>query len=264
MTIPVYYSAPGVGRFRFYWDNLADAAATVETSVSESAEYPLANIKNIWPTYEYRTDGITAGEMEFLKWDLGTAQYVSCLILWNHNFQSGATLRLQANTSDSWGAPALDVAITWTEDNLVHVLASAVSYRWWRIAVTDAANPDGYLAAGHRFLGTYFQPGDSNASRVPSLIDPSEIAFSRGGQMTAAQLAGYDQMSYKFDAVSAADQATMKTIYRTIGKFKPYYIIEDSNFLTTTVYYVHNITPWTFGHLTYGYKTFQLDVETMR
>jgi hypothetical protein len=262
MTIPVYYSAPGVGRFRFYWNNLADAATTVETSSSEATEHPLANIANIWPTFEFRTNGL--GAYDFLKWDLATAQYVSCFILWNHNIQAGATILLQGNATDSWGSPTFNELITWSEDNLVYIFAAAVSLRWWRLVVIDPTNPDGYISAGHRFLGTYFQPGESNASRVPSLIDPSEIAFSRGGQMTAAQLVGYDQMSYKFDAVSAADQATMKTIYRTIGKFKPYYIIEDSNFPTTTVYYVHNITPWTFGHLTYGYKTFQLDVETMR
>jgi hypothetical protein len=263
MTIPVYYSTPGVGRFRFYWNNLADAAATVETSSSAATEHPLANIKNIWPTYTFRTSSL--GAPDYIKWDLGAAQYVSCFILWNHNIRAGATIRLQGNATDSWGGtPAYDAAVTWNEDSLVHVLASAVSLRWWRFIVTDAGNPDGYIEAGYRFLGTYFQPGESNATRVPSLIDPSEIAFSRGGQLTAAQLDGYDQMSYAFDAVSAADQATMKTMYRTLGMNRPFFIIEDSNFPTTTVYYVRNISSWKFGHLTYGYKTFQLDVETMR
>ncbi|MDD5533486.1 MAG: hypothetical protein PHC52_11890 [Syntrophales bacterium] len=262
MTIPVYYSAPGVGRFRFYWNNLADATATVETSSSAAAEYPLANIKNIWPTYVFRTASL--GAPDYIKWDLHTAQFVSCFILWNHNISAGATIRLQGNATDSWGTPTYDEAVTWTEENLVHVLTSAVSLRWWRLIITDALNPDGYISAGCRFLGDVFQPGESNATRVPSLIDPSEIAFSRGGQLTAAQLDGYDQMSYAFDAVGAADQATMKTIYRALGTFKPYFIIEDSNYPTTTVYYVRNISAWKFGQLAYPYKTFQLDVETMR
>jgi len=262
MTIPVYYVAPGPGRFRFYWNNLADAAATVESSSSAATEYPLANIKNIWPTYCWRTASL--GAPDWIKWDLHVAQYVSCFILWNHNIRAGATIRLQANATDSWGSPAIDVAVTWSEDRLVYVFASAVSYRWWRIIITDAANPDGYVSSGYRFLGIYFQPGESNASRVPSLIDPSEIAFSRGGQLTAAPLDGYDQMSYEFDAVSAADQATMKTIYRLLGEFCPYFIIEDSNYPATTVYYVRNISEWQFGQLAGGYKTFRLDVETMR
>jgi hypothetical protein len=263
MTIPVYYSPPGVGRFRFYWNNLADAVATVETSSSAAAEYPLANIKNIWPTYEFRTASL--GAPDYIKWDLGSAQYVSCFILWNHNISAGATIRLQGNDSDAWGAPAFDEAVTWNAENLVHVLASAVSLRWWRIIITDAANPDGYISAGCRFLGTYFQPGESNATRAPELIDPSEVAFSRGGQMTAAQLDGYDQMSYRFDVVSPADQVTMKTIYRALGRFKPYFIIEDSNYPLTTVYYVHNITQWGFGDIKAGgHKSFQLNVETQR
>jgi hypothetical protein len=263
MTIPVYYSTPGAGRFRFYWNNLADAAATVETSSSAATEYPLANIKNIWPTYTWRTSSL--GSPDYIKWDLGTAQYVSCVILWNHNIRAGATIRIQGNSANVWtGTLPYNAAVIWNEENLVHILASAVSLRWWRLIVTDAGNPDGYIEAGCRFLGDVFQPGESNATRVPSLIDPSEIAFSRGGQLTAAQLDGYDQMSYAFDAVSAADQAIMKTIYRALGMFKPYFIIEDSNFPETTIYYVRNISSWPFGHLTYGYKTFQLNVETMR
>jgi hypothetical protein len=262
MTIPVYYSAPGVGRFRFYWNNLADATATVESSSSAATEYPLANINNIWPTYTFRTSSL--GAPDYIKWDLHTAQYVSCFILWNHNITAGATIRLQGNATDSWGAPTYDAAVTWTAGNLIHVLSSAVSLRWWRFIVTDAANPDGYIEAGCRFLGDAFQPGYSNATREPSYIDPSEVALSAGGQLTANKKDGYDEMSYEFDAVSAADIATMKTMYRALGMNRPYFIVEDSENPTTTVYYVRNTESWPFGQLAGGYKTFRLDVETMR
>jgi hypothetical protein len=262
MTIPVYFSPAGAGRFRIYWNNLADAAATVETASSSATEYPLANIKNIWPGYKWRSASL--GAPDFLKWDLHTAQYVSCFILWNHNIGAGATIRLQGNATDSWGSPTVDVQVIWNADFLVYVFTSAIFLRWWRIIVTDAANPDGYISAGHRFLGDVFQPRYSHATRAPGFIDPSEIAFTTGGQLNAARREVYDKASYSFSAVQPADILTMKSLYKALGTNKPYFIIEDSSYPLTTVYYIRNISSWDYGPLAGGYKTFVLNVESMR
>jgi hypothetical protein len=250
------------GKFQFYWNNLADATATTETVSSANADYPAANLANIWPSYVWRTSSLASPD--YIKWDLGSAQSITCFVLWNHNITSGATIKIQANATDSWATPSVDQAITWTTDKLIYVFSAAQSYQWWRFICTDAANPAGYISAGHRFLGTHFQPATTFAYRVPSFVDPSVVGYSRGGQLTAAQMDGYDQMSYEFRTVSAADKATMKTIYRALGRFKPYYIVEDADDADDTVYYVHNIADWKFENPVIEWESFQLHVESMR
>ena len=73
-----------------------------------------------------------------------------------HNIQSSATLRLQANATDDWGAPTVNELITVAAGKAVCKLFSAPqSYRWWRWAITDLTNPDGYIEVPLFWLGEW-------------------------------------------------------------------------------------------------------------
>ncbi|MCY3824436.1 MAG: hypothetical protein OXG62_11270 [Nitrospinae bacterium] len=79
-----------------------------------------------------------------------------------HNFSPGASLRIQANSSADWRAPALDERLAWRNGTLIHYLSTSPrSYRHWRLlAEGGAAGLDAYLEISEMYLGGYFEPAD--------------------------------------------------------------------------------------------------------
>jgi hypothetical protein len=105
------------------------------------------------PNSDFRSAGLDSPV--WLKADLGSARQVRAFVLLHHNITSGATITLQANSADDWGAPPYSQAITWAAGVLCFFLNE--TYRWWRLTVTDASNPDGYIRASELYLGDYLE-----------------------------------------------------------------------------------------------------------
>jgi hypothetical protein len=85
--------------------------------------------------------------------DLGSALAITAFCLSDHNITSGATVKLQANSSNSWTTPAYTLTLTQTDQPMVNYISQ--SYRYWRVLIQDASNPDGYVGIGKLYLGTY-------------------------------------------------------------------------------------------------------------
>lgn len=107
----------------------------------------------------YRSDELESPNT--ITIDLGSAQEVTALALYDHNFTSGATILLEADaaaTFDSDGGSAeYSEAVTWASGKILHFLGTATTKRYWRLSVTDAANTDGYIEIGELFLGPYLE-----------------------------------------------------------------------------------------------------------
>jgi len=105
----------------------------------------------------------TGDSSEYWRVDLGSATNLTCFGIFGHNFTSSATVKLQANTSNSFGSPPFDQTLTIATDSDGVVLPRLVfflnqTYRWWNIDVADASNPDGYLEAGRIIAGQHWEP----------------------------------------------------------------------------------------------------------
>jgi hypothetical protein len=240
---------------RFLWNNLADSAAV--TASSSAADHPVSNIGIRWPGRTWRSTGVAA---EWVKFNLGSAQNIKALIIFNHNFQLGATVKIQANSSDDWAAPPIDVTLTVTAEKITYYWAASQAYQWWRISIADAGNPDGYVEIGRVFLGGYFEPTrnhDNNWS-MP-WIDPSVISASTGDQASADVKPGHYEFSFNFPSIKYPDNETFDIIGKTLGKYKPFFITRDpSNLLTT--YYVRSMVDWDVQHI-YNNINFRLSLR---
>lgn len=95
--------------------------------------------------------------------DLGSAQSITAALLQDHNLTSGATVKVQGNTADSWASPAFSYTFSSITDFLVHYF-SAQSYRYWRFSFADAGNTDGYIKVGNIGLFSYLQLEADNAA----------------------------------------------------------------------------------------------------
>ena len=241
---------------RFLWQNYHPDATV--TASSASADWPISFLQNRWPTLVHRTTGVSA---EWWKWDLGMAQTIKYFVFWNHNFTSGATLTLQANSEDSWGAPPYSASVTWRAEKLIHYPDQ--NYKWWRLVVANAGNPDGYLKGGYTYLGSYFEPTYNYQNKRKELIDPSIVSLSSEGQVAIADRTKYKALVYDFAAVTDSDKSTLEAIWGTLGLGEPWFLIESSS-APENVLYVRNIASWVFEPVKQNISTFSLSVETVR
>lgn len=90
---------------------------------------------------------------------------VAALVLAHHNLTLSAQVRLQASNVAGFGSLVYDSGWlnaypTGTTDasragqrqHFWHVLTAATSATYWRLQITDAANPDGYIAVGRLMM----------------------------------------------------------------------------------------------------------------
>lgn len=247
---------------KFCWDNLWDSDATTRTASSAASGFPLSNIKHRWHTRVWRATGDAA---EWVLMDLGSPMDIKAFILKEHNFTDAATVKIQGNAADAWGAPSVDVTISITDDKLVKIWETAQTYRWWRVSMADGANPDTYVKIGRIFLGNFFEPTVNFTRRfLMQLKDPSVKTRSTGGQISVNSKPHYKAFGYEFQDVESPDNETFETIFDAVGQSKPYFIVQDAD-LPAKTYYVQNLSDWDIVHVALDiFYKLNIEVEEMR
>jgi hypothetical protein len=168
-------------------------AATLVASSTEGL-LSVDHVQTIRPDQVWRATGDAA---EYITWDFGEAIEVTAVILLAHNLSATATLRvrLAASAVDVTASPAVDTGAVsaWTasgkpddpgESPFSLVMpVNTTAYRYGRIDIVDAANPDGYVEAGRLYAGPAFVPL-INVDINPSigLISPDEAGRTAFGQ----------------------------------------------------------------------------------
>jgi len=236
-------------RIRFLWDNLFDGGSI--TASSEDSDFPVTNIRHRWHTRAWRSTGVSS---EWVKCDLASAQDIRVFVFKYHNLTSSATLKIQANSSDSWSSPPVDQTLVygtdWNDSHGVYFWDTNQSYRWWRFTLADSGNSDGYLSIGRIFLGDFFEPtyNFTDAHRV-RYTDPSTKMYSSGGQVSVASKPHFRFWEYNFALVKSPDERTFETIFDAVGQSVPYFICQDADDKLSTLYYVQNATDWELEHI---------------
>jgi hypothetical protein len=94
--------------------------------------------------------------------NFGAGREVKALILFDHNLTSAAVITLEADAaatfdSGAGGAPQFTESITWAADKILHYLTTATTKQYWRVKITDAANPYAYIEIAELYLGSYME-----------------------------------------------------------------------------------------------------------
>ena len=167
--------------------------------------------------------------------DFGEEKSPDVFIAHLHNFPPGASLRIQANGSADWRAPALDERPTWRSDTLTHYFATTPrSYRHWRLLVEGAsANLDAYLEVSEIYLGDFFEPADhfwfgnvvgeeafEETSRTENMAE-RPVLLNRGRRITLP-----------YERISDEQRGAFLAMYRAVkdvdtGRAKPFFVHLD-------------------------------------
>jgi len=197
-------------------------SATV-TAASAAATMPATNLDKPQPTDIWRSTSLTS---QYIEIDLGSAKAVSIVALMFTNLTSAATWRVQAGSTTGVSDYDSGTATAWagaTENvdrphALLDLTGGAQTYRYWKITLTDAANPDTYFEAGRVILANAFQPTRNYALGAGrGFKDLTERADAFGGQLLFETKAKRPVISFEANWLTETEmEANVLEIQRTI------------------------------------------------
>jgi len=180
------------------------------------AVYGVGNlVRNDRNTYWKGADSTTSVNIVV---DLGSATQVTMFVLADHNLTSGATLTLEANATDSWGSPSYTNTVSTISEPIVEYLDE--TYRYFRIVIADAANPDSLISIGKLFVGEYEEVsagelvGGANfgTGRNQRRAQVRNVADS--GQVRSRLYSVREEFNLEYTWLTTAELATLQTVWQ--------------------------------------------------
>jgi len=161
--------------------------------------------------------------------DLGSAQEVKALVIYDHNLSSTATITLKGVEPTIFSE-----SVTWASGKILHYLSAATTKRYWQLQITDAANTDLYVDIGEVFLGSYME-----------LSKNYSVGFSKGFELLhdsnktpygVVKKRFYNKQrvfTYDFRLISTTDLALLETMIdslavRSSGVLNSFWFNDDS------------------------------------
>jgi hypothetical protein len=215
-------------------ENLLFDSALEVTASSEDASFPVSNLTNPMRSSVWRSDGVD----DWVMLDTGTftGQPIdSCMIFFEpgegKRFSEDAIVKLQANQTNLWSSPAIDLTLTYDDvyEAYTYFFSTSQEYRYWRIKVTDTYNADGYLEIPKIVLGESIQ-----FSQVPTIgfkhgiIDTSKQEQTAYGQVYSDIYSQIRTFEFKYEAFSQADIELLWKLFQRVGRTTPLGIALDT------------------------------------
>lgn len=211
---------------RFIYSNEFDDESYTLTTNSEDSSYPIENAQDYQLTKKYWATGDTA---EWVKIDGLASEAITASIAYvaGHNLTSAATVAIQGNDTDAWGAPTVNEAMTWWSGVIWKAFTSD-DLEFWRWTFADAANPDTVIKIGRLGLGTYFDlTAWASNDFTRRTVDTSVISRSVTGQVYGDERITYKEYEFTFPDLDDTDRVNLETMYETVKKVKPIVLIPN-------------------------------------
>lgn len=145
-------------------------------------------------------------------------------------FSEQAVIKLQANATDTWTAPAVD--ITLTIDNvkkvISHFFSSDQSFRFWRIKMVDSKNNNLFLELGTIVLGK-----GTKLLRSPrqgfkfKKRDSSRRQKNESGNTFFDVRPKIQSLEFNFKLMAKEDTDTFEDVYDRVGITTPLVVVLD-------------------------------------
>lgn len=202
------------------------------TPTTENADYLAANLQDSRLSRVTRT---TALSSQAWKIDAGVGNTImaDAAAILAHNITSGAaTIKIQANATDSWGSPSVDESFTHDAGVMVEFFTGG-SYRFWRFIITDASNPDGYIEIGRLFLSDHYAFEELPESGfIQRVIDTTVKDYSQSGQVYTDVGITYEIYEIPPGLIEDTTRQSLISNLANVGRHTPFVLVPDEDNLT--------------------------------
>jgi len=198
---------------RLLYDNKFLTATILATS--ENPNYLAANMQDTNLSKVYRS-AITSTTIKIST----TIKASYCSIL-GHNLTSTASITLQGNDTDAWGAPSFEQTIPYRQSMCILNFSEA-TYNYWRITITDDdTTSDGYIEIGSIFLGTYLQMPGMKLNQTLEKKSDSTVSISYSGQAYGEERYSYRNPMFSFPFLSHDQRDSLNSMFENNKNVKP-------------------------------------------
>lgn len=209
---------------KFWYNNLTFSSNTVITASSQQATLPVTNLANDQKTLVWQTgNSLTT---EYAVFDLGSAQAVSSVIIFNHNLTNAdANIYVEANFSNSFGSPAFSQLLSWSS-GAIWATFNAQTYRYWRVRF-DKSSAAQTRQIGIIYLGSYYtvtQDPDYAQGYKKTRVDLSTFQTTYGGQEYSQSRNQYRNIETVFSMYPQPQADSFDTIAQTVGAHQTFFI----------------------------------------
>jgi len=211
---------------RFLYDMALFDGATIATS-SEATNLPATNLQDNIVRRPWRT--LDTSNTKNVVYDIGSATPVNAVGVFGFNLTSVALLTIQANASDSWGSPSLNVGLTIPTDSDGTLYEKAItffesgveSYRYWRLLIHGDMTQN-YWEVGRLCAGVYFEPTLPPDLRAKKrIVDPSIHTRTDGQQSYSRERQQYTQYQLKSQNYAQGDRDDWLALFHNRGTRLP-------------------------------------------
>lgn len=212
-----------------YNDTGKTAGASGITASTQAAGFSASNIIVDHRQVPSRNAAVTAS---WWQWTFAANVQPTCIGIVDHNITSGRTVmnvQSATNVGFTLGVATISASpITWRSGIIWDTWATPTARQWWRLNITDAANPAGYMQLGRVILGGYFQPVTNwEVGFKRGISDKSIIQNSLNFVDHGVSKPLLDSREFTFPVLTAAELANWVTLYNTVGKTLPFVAVFD-------------------------------------
>lgn len=242
----------------FGWPLVSDAATLSGGGWLTGA--PLTRLQNQYLAMAARsTDAVPSNTL--VNVDYGTAQAISVVALVRHNLRSAAEWRIRGSANSDMSTPVYDSG--WVDvwgpqwdtgvlpaghpnaatrlltdaqidaldppRDAVHVLASEVSARYWRIEVSDPLNSDDYVQVGRLVMAPRFSPTYNFAVGAEfGLNDNTQVSRSLSGVRYYDERPKGRSLAMQFQNLPDREAySVMRDMVEQLGQAGQLYVVTD-------------------------------------
>lgn len=209
-------------------DDLVTGSTTAVVASSSDPLYVMANLKTERVCEVWRSIAGALSSID-LTFDFGAAKPVNLIALLNHNLSATATIAFAMGSTTAYAD--YSTTIPWRDKDAFLYIASAPTYRYARMRITDTSNLYNYLQAGGVRMGsatvlTMLQTiaqGWHQIDGFMNLSNPSEW-----GSANVDEMYEQDRLLFSFDHKTAAELAVVRNIFKAVKANKtPLVLVPD-------------------------------------
>jgi hypothetical protein len=171
---------------------------------------------------------------ESVVFDLITSQDISSVVLlWPKEdgirLSSTAILKIEANATNVWTAPAVSQTLTINNDYMVasHFFTAVQSYRYWRVTIQDPQNPYLFVELGMVWIGENVAFNEPENGFKYTLVDPSHVSITDFGHEYVDEYPLSATLEFKYAFISYPTMQALENAFRTNGTKKPVLVVFD-------------------------------------